>query len=169
MSARLRALTSAGRMRSGDAPEIDVAVVLDLLDAAGAAGCQIPAALAGVGRAIGGERGALLSAVAAALGLGAAWEQAWADGAAIGSSAAVRSLTPVADALAPSWAHGAPSGALLRGAAAMVRRERHAQAMAAAGRLGVQLVLPLGLCHLPAFVLVGLVPVLISLTAATLR
>jgi pilus assembly protein TadC len=33
----------------------------------------------------------------------------------------------------------------------------------AAGALGVQLVLPLGLCFLPAFVLLGLVPMILSL------
>jgi len=38
----------------------------------------------------------------------------------------------------------------------------------AAGRLGVRLVLPLGLCFLPAFILIGLVPVILSLAAGLL-
>ena len=38
----------------------------------------------------------------------------------------------------------------------------------AAGRLGVRLVLPLGLCHLPAFILIGVVPVLLSTGVALL-
>jgi len=47
---------------------------------------------------------------------------------------------------------------------AQTQREDQSHAQAA-GRLGVRLVLPLGLCHLPAFVLVGLVPVLVSMAS----
>jgi pilus assembly protein TadC len=58
----------------------------------------------------------------------------------------------------------APAGSL-RAVAATLREERRSRAAEAAGRLGVRLVLPLGLCHLPAFVLVGLVPILVSMTS----
>jgi tight adherence protein B len=44
-----------------------------------------------------------------------------------------------------------------------VRHARRSSARTAAARLGVRLVLPLGVCYLPAFVLVGLVPVLLAL------
>jgi len=40
---------------------------------------------------------------------------------------------------------------------------RRSAARTAAARLGVRLVLPLGACFLPAFVLIGLVPVLLAL------
>jgi pilus assembly protein TadC len=43
-----------------------------------------------------------------------------------------------------------------------LRAERTVTAVAAAQRAGVLVVLPLGLCFLPAFVLAGLVPVVIS-------
>ena len=61
-----------------------------------------------------------------------------------------------------------PPGAALRAAAGTLRRERHVRALEAAARLGVRLVLPLGLCYLPAFVLVGLVPVIVSMAAGVL-
>ena len=72
-------------------------------------------------------------------------------------------MTPAAQALRRSWEDGVAPGGALRAAADAARRERHARAIEAANRLGVRLVLPLGLCYLPAFVLVGLVPVLLSM------
>ncbi|WP_418606028.1 hypothetical protein [Georgenia sp. SUBG003] len=44
----------------------------------------------------------------------------------------------------------------------------HREAQEAAARLGVRLVLPLGLCFLPAFVLLGLVPVVLAAGGAVL-
>ena len=68
-----------------------------------------------------------------------------------------------------SSAHdGAAPAEALRAAADLLRRSRHSQALEAANRLAVRLVLPLGACYLPAFVLVGLVPVLISMARGSL-
>lgn len=137
-----------------------MAVLLDLLAVACAAGSSVPGALDAVGAAAGGARGAALVAAATRLAGGASWREAWSGG--------DTALGPVAVALRPSWEDGvAPAGAL-RATAAHLRRERQAVALAAAGRLGVRLVLPLAACHLPAFVLVGLLPVLISVGGATL-
>lgn len=150
----------AGARRRGRA-ELDVAVLLDLLEAACAAGSSVPGALDAVGAAAGGLRGAALVGAARCLSAGAPWREAWA--------VADPALAPVSVALRPSWEDGvAPTGAL-RATAAHLRRERQAAALEAAGRLGVRLVLPLAACHLPAFVLVGLLPVLISVGGATLR
>lgn len=131
-----------------------MAVVLDLVDAACRSGCGLPAALAAVGGAVGGSRGSALHAAAAALVLGAPWPEAW---------PADPALAPLGDALEPSWTQGVAPGDTLRAVAATLRRERRARALEEAGRLGVRLVVPLAVCHLPAFVLVGLVPVLMSL------
>lgn len=151
----------AGRVGDRLPVEVGVGVLLDLLEAACAAGCSVPGALEAVGAAAGGARGASLVGAARRLSDGASWREAWAG--------AEPALAPVAAALRPSWEDGvAPTGAL-RATAAHVRRERQAVALAAAGQLGVRLVLPLAACHLPAFVLVGLLPVLISVGGATLR
>lgn len=143
------------------AVELDVAVLLDLLEAACAAGASVPGALEAVGSAAGGARGAGLVTAAQALSAGASWREAWAD--------AGRALAPVAVALRPSWEDGVATTGALRATAAHLRRERQTAALESAGRLGVRLVLPLAACHLPAFVLVGLLPVLISVGGATLR
>lgn len=142
---------------SEDGAEVEAAVVLDLLDAACAAGASVPGALEAVGLAVGGRRGRVLVDASAALRLGAPWAEAWAG--------AGGALGPVGMALRPSWDDGVAPAGSLRAVAATLRQERRSRAAEAAGRLGVLLVLPLGLCHLPAFVLVGLVPILVSMTS----
>ncbi|MCU1437219.1 MAG: putative integral rane protein, partial [Naasia sp.] len=58
---------------------------------------------------------------------------------------------------------GAPVARLLRAEAARLRRRVAADARERAARLGVLLLLPLGVCMLPAFLLVGVAPVLVGL------
>lgn len=135
----------------------DPALLLDLVAVALAAGAPVPTALAAVGSAWPGPVGQVVARAARALELGAPWDVAWA-----GASGAARAL---AGALAPAWLTGASPVPLLRAAAERSRATRRAAARAAAGRLGVQLVLPLGLCFLPAFMLLGLVPVVVSLAS----
>lgn len=139
---------------AGDGEEVDVVVVVDLLAVAVAAGASVPGALEAVGAALGGPTGADLARAGAALLLGDPWTGAWAHAPALGA---------VLDGLAAAWDTGAAAGPALRATAATLRRERDRAAREASGRLGVRLVVPLGLCFLPAFVLVGLVPVLVSL------
>ncbi|WP_420113900.1 secretion system protein [Pseudactinotalea sp.] len=129
---------------------VDDAVVLDLVRAALTSGVDVVGAVTAVGTALPETQGAPYLRAAKALRLGSAWDVAWSD----------RSV--VSDALEPAWADGVDPEPLLRHAAAAIRRTRQARAREAAARLGVRLVLPLGLCLLPAFVLLGLVPVLLA-------
>ncbi|ROS61744.1 tight adherence protein B [Frigoribacterium sp. PhB160] len=71
------------------------------------------------------------------------------------------------DVLDLSRRAGAPASELLRAAAAERRLEASTQARAAAGRLGSTLMLPLGACVLPAFLVVGVVPLVVSLVSST--
>lgn len=135
------------------AAPLDAVLLLDLVDVAIGTGASVPRALGAVGAAVGGDRGDALTRGSTALLLGASWESAW-------SGSPVDDLVGV---LEPSWSTGSAPGPALRGRADQRRRDRRARTAAAAGSLGVQLVLPLGLCFLPAFVLLGLVPLLLSL------
>ncbi|WP_253873367.1 type II secretion system F family protein [Promicromonospora umidemergens] len=141
--------------RGADQPGVDIQVVLELVAAAVRSGAGVPRALEATAAAVGGPDGAVLTRVAHALVLGAAWERAWADTPA--------ALEPMVRALRGAWLDGAAPGEALRAAGEEVRHERRGAARTAAARLGVRLVLPLGMCYLPAFVLVGLVPVLLAL------
>jgi tight adherence protein B len=62
---------------------------------------------------------------------------------------------------------GVPAAGLLRASAVDLRAECAAEGLADAERLAVRLVLPLGVCVLPAFVLVGVVPVVVGLLSST--
>lgn len=152
------ATRSAARTGAGgagaDALAVDLVTVVDLLAVAVRAGASVPGSLAAVGGALGGAVGRDLDRAGTALLLGEPWTAAWVHAPALGAAL---------DGLEAAWRTGAPAGPALRATAADLRRTRERAAREAAGRLGVRLVLPLGLCFLPAFVLVGLVPVLASL------
>ncbi|RMI00760.1 type II secretion system F family protein [Cellulomonas triticagri] len=155
-----RSRTAPGRPPPADPAEPpDLVTVVDLLTVAVEAGASVPHALSAVGQALGGAAGAELHRAGGALVLGAPWAAAFAH--APGTAAAL-------DPLAAAWVGGTAAGPALRAAATNLRARRQRAAREAAGRLGVRVVLPLGLCFLPAFVLVGLVPVLVSLAGGLL-
>jgi tight adherence protein B len=62
---------------------------------------------------------------------------------------------------------GVPAGELLRSEAEDARRTARADAATKAELLAVRLMLPLGLCILPAFMLVGVAPLLIAVISST--
>jgi hypothetical protein len=135
--------------------ELDTVLVLELVAAALATGAALPRALTVVGDAVGGVTGDVLRRAGTALVLGATWPSAW--------GGAPASVVVLADALEGSWTSGASPAPALRARADRIRRERRRAVRTAAARLSVHLVLPLGACFLPAFVLAGLVPVVLSL------
>lgn len=99
-----------------------------------------------------------LGRVGAALGLGLDWQTAWSS-----VREAPRALLDYRDALEFTATSGAASAAVLRGQAEQVRRAQFRRAERAAEALSVRLVLPLGLCCLPAFMCWGVLPVLMAL------
>lgn len=76
---------------------------------------------------------------------------------------ALRSGGPVRAVLDSSAAIGAPAGSLLAAEAAGARARAQAELERDAERLGVRVLLPLGACVLPSFVVLGVLPVLISM------
>lgn len=112
-------------------------------------------ALTVVGGHLGGADGAALVRAGTAMGLGVPGDVVWSD--------APPAVAHVGRVLAVGAAAGAAPGPQLRAEAARWRRERRAHARQAAAALGVRLTLPLGVCFLPAFVLLGLVPVVLGL------
>lgn len=62
---------------------------------------------------------------------------------------------------------GAPLGELARTEAAEQRSRARSRAQETAAELGVRLMLPLGLCVLPSFVLLGVAPMVIGLLSST--
>lgn len=74
-------------------------------------------------------------------------------------------LCPVVSLIDFSRRTGVALAPLLRGLSADLRRSEHRRRQLAAARLGVTLVIPLGVCILPAFILLGIVPVVITLVS----
>lgn len=70
---------------------------------------------------------------------------------------------PVMTALATADAGGMPLGRLLAEEAQTRRTAAHAELERAAERLGVRVLIPLGVCVLPAFIVLGVFPILITM------
>jgi len=142
------------------ADELPVAV--DLLSACLLAGAGPEQALRSVGAALGGPVGEVFAAVAASVSLGSDPRAAWAPW--LGDP----TFAGLARAVIRAEVSGAPLAVLLTRAAADLRVSRRIAAEAAARRVGVLAVAPLGLCFLPGFILLSVVPVVSSLAASAL-
>ena len=136
-----------------DAGPVDTALVLELLAAQLRAGLAPLAALGTLAEALNSRP---LHTVCQRLQMGNSWGNAW-SGSAAGTFGELR------DALAPAYTGGVPSTALLLSLADAHRLRERRAAERAAGKLSVALVVPLGLCSLPAFICLGIMPILISL------
>jgi pilus assembly protein TadC len=149
-----------GRTRNRAGPDglKDTAMMLELVAAMLDAGSGIGRSLELVTASASAQYSDSLRPVVSALAIGADWETAW-------RSSAVRlpEILELRDALGFAALTGAPSSAILYAQAARLRRERFRAAEKRAASLGVKLVVPLGLCSLPAFICLGVVPVLLAL------
>ncbi|MCW2132319.1 Type II secretion system (T2SS), protein F [Arthrobacter sp. VKM Ac-2550] len=135
----------------------DTALMLDLLGAMIQSGTSLPAAVATLAQVAEPGSRERLDKVASALQLGTEWHTAW------GLVGRDTRLDEIQEALRFGAATGAPSAAILYAQADQLRRRRRQEAERRAATLGTRLVLPLGLCALPSFISLGIVPVLISL------
>lgn len=148
-----RRFGSLGHTEACAPPGVDTALMLELLAAQLRAGLSPLSALTALAEALNSGQ---LRAICRRLQMGATWEAAWAG-------TATGSWGPLRDALAPAYTAGSPSAPLLRALADAQRLSERRAAERAAGKLSVALVVPLGLCSLPAFICLGIVPILISL------
>ena len=128
-------------------------VVADLLGTAIAAGATVPEALVVVSRAMDDPVRSRLASVVTAIELGADPNSAWA------TWLDEPALSPVAQAIIRSQHSGSPLSVVLDSAAADMRHAYRADVEARARAAGVRAVAPLALCFLPAYLLVGVVPV----------
>jgi pilus assembly protein TadC len=143
--------------------EADLPFAADLLAAALRAGAPPDLAAGCAGRAVGGPLGADLERVERALRLGAPAAEAWSR---LGDLDPTRRM---ATAAVRSQDSGAALARSLGRVADDLRADRLIGADADGRRTGVLIVLPLGLCFLPAFVLAGLVPVIVAVLGGVLH
>lgn len=141
---RMVTKTIRARTRRYDAP-----LALDLAAAALSSGSSIPDLMTGVGASFIVPQ---LCAASSHLLEGKTWWDAW-------SEVPVEFL-PLASALENSWTGGALAAETLRMQAHRQRKEEAAILAGEAQKLGIRLLIPLGLTQLPAFILLGIVPVI---------
>ena len=141
----------------------DLPIAADLVGAALRAGAPPDRAAAVVGEALGGPVGERLALIAADLRRGAAPPAAWSR---LGD-------VPGGERLARAAARSADRGTALTRVfeqqAVDLRSSRADAARASVQRLEVLVILPLGVCYLPAFLLAGIVPVVASVLGTVLH
>ena len=158
----------------------DLPLLLDLLASCLAGGASLQETARVVAAAVPGPAGERLAAVHAQLAVGSPPAAAWATltsgpppgprgrpGRSTGPEAD-DPLGPAARALGRAAEGGAPVAAAVARLAADARAQARAQGEQRARRVGVLVVAPLGLCFLPAFVLLGVVPVVVGLAGPLL-
>ncbi|MFF3496002.1 type II secretion system F family protein [Streptomyces sp. NPDC002795] len=134
----------------------------DLLASCLAAGAGPVEAARAVGEALGGPVGRGLERGAAQVRLGGELGVAWRELSAVpGADGLVRLLERAGES-------GAPAAAPVARFAAECRAERGRRATTVARRAAVAITAPVGLCFLPAFLVVGVVPVVIGLGGGVL-
>ncbi|RAX50353.1 type II secretion system F family protein [Arthrobacter sp. AQ5-05] len=136
-----------------EGPAEPLPLVLEMCATLLESGLPIRSVLRIIGTNVPGYASLLL--VSRALDLNVGWERAWGQGA-----GPARELE---QSLRLTRLSGAPAAALLRSAAASARKRGVREAEARGAEFGIKLVIPLGLCALPAFICLGVVPVVISL------
>lgn len=143
----------------------DLPLVLDLLAAALCSGRAVADALdiaAQAAEQVDAGAADWLRRVGALLRLGADPAEAWR-----GDGSSLEEFATISRVAARSSASGARLAAAFERLAEQLRSQLAAQARARAHRAGVLTMLPLGLCYLPAFVCLGIVPVVAGIARST--
>ncbi|AWI30177.1 type II secretion system F family protein [Streptomyces tirandamycinicus] len=148
---------SAGEV-SGQLP-----LAAELLAACASAGAGPREAACAVGQSLGGPVGERLQQTAAELRLGSEPARAW------GRFGEIPGAAGLARCLEQAAASGAPAAEPVARLAAGLRAERTRIAVSRAQRAHVLITAPVGLCFLPAFLAVGVAPVVIGLATGLLH
>ncbi|MBW3088301.1 hypothetical protein KIH77_06105 [Bifidobacterium sp. 82T24] len=147
-----------------------VPLLLEMIAVAVRQGASIPRALEVIGGVLCDDDasaapdddvlGAHLIAIADALNRGADWGNAW--GVVVPDSRHRRALDTIREALAPSWKHGISPLLRIETTIEQIDRDERRSIEENAARLSVRVLVPMGLCFLPAFILIGVVPSIVS-------
>ncbi|HET9379448.1 MAG TPA: type II secretion system F family protein [Streptomyces sp.] len=159
---REEAAGAAAKARETAEAARQLPLAADLLAACIAAGAGPVIAAQAVGEALGGPVGHGLVRGAAEVRLGGEPGEAWR------SLASLPGAAPLARLLERAGVSGLPAAVPVARVAAGARAEWARAATARARRAAVMVTAPVGLCFLPAFVTVGIVPVVVGLADGVL-
>lgn len=171
---------------TADADAAWTMLVLRMVQVALRQGTSVPRALEVVGAAIADSHGLCLKRVGESLSRGVSWSDAWrsamvtvrASATAIHSTHSTQASQPdqslqrndmdhdalnmIRAVLESAWLQGDSPGVLIDAAIEQLDRDERARIERDAARLSVRLLLPTGLCFLPSFIIIGVLPVVIS-------
>lgn len=133
----------------------DPALVIDVMAQLFASGSSLPAALNATGKHLPGCQP--LIEVSQKLLLGLDWDTAWEN------TIEDPQLTVLARELRFVHFSAVPSAHMLTTAATALRANRKRMAEQLAQELAIRLVLPTGICLLPSFILLGIIPMVLAL------
>jgi Flp pilus assembly protein TadB len=153
---------AAARTGPGDEEGSDLAGGWELLAVCLEAGLPVAVAVTAAAEPLGGTAGAQLRRVSGLLELGADPAGAWAN------AEDVPALASFARAAGRSAGTGAALAQVARAEGARIRADLLDSAQARAQRAAVLITGPLGLCFLPAFLVLGIAPVVIGLASEAL-
>lgn len=161
MAGQMRRALSAGHAPAGSHAEsvMPTPLVMGLADAALVSGADITTTLRCVGDVIDDRLGADLRSVATRLADTGDWRQAW--------HRVSAELEPLEGALRHAWLHGMDPATFFDITVDHLRRQHRHDSKTAVESLQVSLSFPLTLCFLPAFALVGVVPMILAVAATT--
>lgn len=159
---RRKAEEAEGEVRTEEVGR-QLPLAADLLAACLAAGAGPREAAEAVGGSLGGPVGSRLAQAAAEVRLGGDPGTAW------GRLGSLPGAAPLAGCLERAQATGVPAVEPMARLAARLRTAQGRAAAMRARRAGVQATAPLGLCFLPAFLTVGVVPVVVGLAEGLMR
>lgn len=157
----VRRLGDALDRRTRHAP-VDLAAAWEVLAVCLDCGLPVTAGIEAAGALVPGSTGRRLRAVSGRLRLGADPRQAWA---ALGADP---DLAVFARAAGRSAGTGSALASVARTQAARIRSELVDRAQEQAQRAAVRITAPLGLCFLPAFLVLGVAPIVIGLASEAL-
>lgn len=141
--------------------EPSITLVLSMIAVAIEQGTSIPHALIGVGETLSGSTGNALSKVGYALLDAVPWQDAWIV-AQRKDASANECLGIVRESLQSAWLEGAAPLAHIQATIERIGARERARIEQEASQLSVRLLLPTGLCFLPSFVCIAVVPAIAS-------
>ncbi|MBF4163252.1 type II secretion system F family protein [Nocardioides acrostichi] len=160
---RLAGTEQAAATRREQAQAVaDLPHVVALVGSVLATGAAVPSALLAVSDALPGPASARLRGAVARVQLGSDPAQVWRG------LAADPALGPLGRSLERAGSSGAPVADVIARLADELGRRSRGRAEEEARRVGVRAAVPLGLCLLPSFILLGIVPVAAGLLSAVL-
>ncbi|MDR2748603.1 MAG: type II secretion system F family protein [Bifidobacteriaceae bacterium] len=133
----------------------DTSLIMELVLSSIGRGISIPRSLEVIGASMENKTGKELQIISRKLKLGNTWSFSW--------KGCSKSLTYIESSLEDAWINGSSPESLIRLKIEQIRKDKLYRAKTAGEKLGVKIVIPLGLCFLPSFIFIGILPVILSM------